>query len=433
MSRLPEGWIETRLADITEPTRDAVLPSPTDDRPYLGLEHVEADTTRVIGTTPSSGLRSAAVRFQPGDTLYGRLRPYLNKVCFPEFEGLASAEFIVFKPRPWLAPKFLLYFLNRGEFVSYASHVNEGDRPRIKWNQIGDYPLYLPPLNEQRRIVAAIEEQFSRLDAAEASFLRVRRTLDVLRAAVLTAATAGLHTEELGSLVTDLRYGTSMKCAYESAGVPVLRIPNVQAGRIDTSDLKFAADPSVDLSPFMVGLDDLLFVRTNGSRKLIGRVAAVGSVGGMAFASYLIRARLKRSAIEPRFAAYALSTPSQRALIEANAATTAGQYNLNLAALRSLPVPLPPLDEQRRIVAEVERQLSLVDALAAGVDSALRRSAALRRAILTRAFAGKLVPHDPSDEPASVLLERIAAERAAAGNGRRPDPSRRHRKVGREP
>ncbi len=90
--------------------------------------------------------------------------------------------------------------------------------------------------------------------------------------------------------------------------------------------------------------------------------------------------------------------------------------------VEALAVPLPPLAEQRRIVAEVERRLSIADAMAAEIDRALRRSAALRRSILEQAFSGKLVPQDPSDEPASVLLERIRAERATAETaaGRRP-------------
>jgi type I restriction enzyme S subunit len=118
----------------------------------------------------------------------------------------------------------------------------------------------------------------------------------------------------------------------------------------------------------------------------------------------------------------ALSTPTARALIESKAATTAGQYNLNLAALKSLPVPLPPIEEQRSIIAEVERRLSITNAMEAQIDRALRRSAALRRSILAQAYSGKLIPQDASDEPASGLLERIAAARSASSPPRRRTP-----------
>ena len=87
-------------------------------------------------------------------------------------------------------------------------------------------------------------------------------------------------------------------------------------------------------------------------------------------------------------------------------------------------IPLPPLDEQRRIVAGVEEQLSVIDALRAAIERGTAQLRSLRRAILERAFRGELVPQDPSDEPASVLLERIAAERAATPAEAAPRPTR---------
>jgi type I restriction enzyme S subunit len=241
---------------------------------------------------------------------------------------------------------------------------------------------------------------------------------------VLLAATAGHQPVEFGTLITDLRYGTSVRCSYEADGPPVLRIPNVQKGKIDRSDLKFATDPDAELASFELRHGDLLFVRTNGSRDLIGRVALVDGAEGMAFASYLIRARPDRSRLDPRYAVIALSAPSVRALIESKAATTAGQYNLNLAALRSIPVTLPAIDDQHRIVGEVDRQLSAIDSLSAAVRRIGIRSEGLRRSILDRAFSGQLLPQDPSDEPASALLKRIGSDPANT------KPARRHgRKV----
>src|SRR5207249_3395633 len=143
------------------------------------------------------------------------------------------------------------------------------------------------PLAEQQRIVAAIEEHFSRLEAAERSLAQAKRRVATLRTATLAVATSGYEPVELGALVTELRYGTSIKCSYEAEGPPVLRIPNIQGGDVDLSDLKFATDADLDLSSFALEKGDLLFVRTNGSRDLIGRVASVDGAEGMAFASYL--------------------------------------------------------------------------------------------------------------------------------------------------
>ena len=96
-----------------------------------------------------------------------------------------------------------------------------------------------------------------------------------------------------------------------------------------------------------------------------------------------------------------------------------------------MPIPLPPFAEQYRIVADVERRLSAIQRAAATVEASLARAERLRQSILKQAFSGKLVPHDPADEPASVLLERIRADReaeaqaAAASNGKSARRGRR--------
>src|SRR5207248_1576969 len=127
--------------------------------PFIGMEHIEAHSMRLLGTVPSETMKSGAVHFFAGDVLYGRLRPYLNKVFCPDFEGLCSAEFIVFAESEFLNSKYLQYFLNSIAFVSFASHLNEGDRPRVDFSQISPYKFPLPPLPEQHRIVAEIEKQ----------------------------------------------------------------------------------------------------------------------------------------------------------------------------------------------------------------------------------------------------------------------------------
>src|SRR5687768_7387918 len=93
---LPSGWISDSLGNLIQPRGEKVSPAEHPDSVFIGMDHVESHTTRIIGSNPASQMKSNAARFYAGDVLYGRLRPYLNKVALPNFDGLASAEFIVF-------------------------------------------------------------------------------------------------------------------------------------------------------------------------------------------------------------------------------------------------------------------------------------------------------------------------------------------------
>src|SRR5262249_51656429 len=118
----------------------------------------------------------------------------------------------------------------------------------------------------------------------------------------------------------------------------------------------------------------------------------------------------------------AFASASIRRQVDARLKTTAGQVGISGGQLRTVPVPLPPVEEQRRLATEVRARLTATEGLSDALARASNRAEALRRAILVRAFRGELVAQDPDDEPASLLLERIAAERAAA-----PGPARKRR------
>jgi type I restriction enzyme S subunit len=224
---------------------------------------------------------------------------------------------------------------------------------------------------------------------------------------------------KLSDVTAHQGYGSSAKATGDPDGVPVLRMGNIDRGQIVTESLKFLPRYHADAAKFRLASGDLLFNRTN-SPELVGKTAVYKCEPPEAlFASYLIRVRLTDECL-PAWAALVLNSSLGREYIGRVRTQQVGQANVNGTKLAAMPVPLPPLEEQRRIVAEIEQQLSQIDALRAAVKSAQRRSASLRRAILERAFRGELVPQDPHDEPASVLVERIRAERAAAP----PRPSR---------
>ena len=97
---LPDGWEWTTIGKATKPMQKRVNPQDHPALPYIGMENVEAHTMQLLGTVPAKEMKSAADTFSPGDVLHGRLRPYLNKVYLPEFTGLCSTEFIVFRKAP---------------------------------------------------------------------------------------------------------------------------------------------------------------------------------------------------------------------------------------------------------------------------------------------------------------------------------------------
>jgi type I restriction enzyme S subunit len=263
----------------------------------------------------------------------------------------------------------------------------------------------IAPRAEQDRVVAAIEEHFSRLDAAEAALCVSRERNSRLRRALLARLGTGIKPVALGDVSIEAHYGTSIRCSYDGPGWPVLRIPNIQNGHIDIHDMKFASDANTDLKPYQIERGDLLFVRTNGSRDLIGRVAVVDTDDRLAFASYLIRVRPDERRLDARFAALALASPQCREQIETKAATTAGQYNLNLRSIASLEIPLPPIEQQHRLTTEIDSQLTVLDSVSRTIEQTLLRAQSLRRSILDQAFAGALVPRDPGESVSRHLAE----------------------------
>lgn len=257
---------------------------------------------------------------------------------------------------------------------------------------VAEIPLPLPPLEEQRRIVDILEDHLSRLDAARVALGNAGLRQKALRSALLerlprTTDLVG----RLGDIAVASGYGTSSKCVEGGPGPAVVRIPNLRDGRVDLTDEKRVADPDADVSGLILRSGDLLIVRTNGSRDLVGRSAVVQEGVDAAFASYLIRFRLDQDRVVPRWVQAILESPSMRRRLESMAASSAGQYNLGLAKLASLPIPLPSApDEQVRRLDKLDGLLDGLEVVTAALDKADRRMVRLRSSLLAAAFSGRL-------------------------------------------
>jgi restriction endonuclease S subunit len=194
--KLPKGWVETTLGEIARPGRVRVSPREHPELPFIGLEHIESQTMRLLGRGDAGGVRSSSTLFEKGDVLYGKMRPYLNKVWVAEFAGMCSTELLVFPHILELNSTFLALRLNADDFVSFANQQVSGDRPRVNFTRLSAFPIYLPPLAEQGRIVATANESLSRMRASESAARRGSERLVKYRAAVLHAAVSGELTSE---------------------------------------------------------------------------------------------------------------------------------------------------------------------------------------------------------------------------------------------
>ena len=428
-----------------------------------------------------------------------------HKCCIGR--GLAALH-----PCGGIGPKFLLYLFRSIEPVISGKGTGSTFKAVTKAFVEG-LEFNLPPLPEQHRIVAKIEELFSELDKAVENLKAARAQLATYRQAVLKHAFAGkltaqwreenedkLETPEqllarikqeragryeqqlqewkaagktweesgepskrparpsklkeisqlsltetkilpslpdgwsylrLGFVINEPKYGTSKKCDYNYEGTGVLRIPNVVRGVVDASDLKGAHFEEDEKRTHALRNGDILVIRSNGSISIVGKCAIISKAEEQyLYAGYLIRLRSNPRALLPDYLAALLSSHLLRTQIEHKAKSTSGVNNINSGEIQSLIVPLCGLSEQEVVVERLSASLSAIEGIEAELDNQLLKAVALRQSILKKAFAGQLVAQDPSDEPASVLLDRIKAEKKQASRSRETTKRIRKKRTG---
>lgn len=403
---LPSDWRWSEWKDVARVASNLVNPADFQDHPHIAPNHIESGTGRLLPyqTVRDDGVTSSKHLFKPGQLLYSKIRPYLAKAVVVDFDGLCSAD--MYPVDTELDHRYLKWWMLSPDFTRFAA--GEQARtvlPKINKDALGRLPVPVPPLAEQHRIVDLLEDHLSRLDAADAYLDACKRRLDALQRAVLADIYAG-PTQTLASLASASGYGTSVKCVEDGPGDAVVRIPNLVDGRIDLTDEKRVADAAVDVSSMKLRQGDLLIVRTNGSVDLIGRSAVVQHGIDAAFASYLIRYRLRPDVVRPEWVQAMLSAPQTRRRIESLAASSAGQYNLSLAKLDPLKLPVPSLDAQDAGLARLHDARDRIGRLRATALVADKRRAGLRRSLLAAAFSGRLTtdPSDVSEAEATVAV-----------------------------
>ena len=388
--------------------------------------------------------------------------------------------------------KFIFYLVLNDEFISNLNPLQRGTSyPAVRNDDVLAQEILLPPLAEQHRIVAAIEQHLTRLDAAVTALQRVQANLQRYRASLLNTACEGKlapteaalaraegrdyeHADRLlarilverrarwaaqptrrgrykeptppdTSALPQLPEGWVWSSIGESFEVFVGATPRrsrtdywdgdiswVSSGEVSFNRIRTTREritkkgfknSSVDIHPQGTVLLGMI-----GEGKTRGQVSILDIPACNSQNSAAIR--VSQAGLSPDYIFYFLwgQYDATRRIGSGN-----NQPALNKSRVQEIPFPLPPLAEQQRIVAEVERRLSVIQQAEATVEASLKRAERLRQSILKQAFSGRLAPQDPNDEPAAVLLARIQAERAAAETAAKARRKPRRRRRSRPP
>jgi type I restriction enzyme S subunit len=273
--------------------------------------------------------------------------------------GLLSPLYPTFRTQSHSDSRYVWHMLRSQEALSRFDRISFGSVPRKRRASVPDFlsvEIPLPPLPEQRRIASI-------LDQADKSRFRRREAIKALDDIVESELESVYeHTEKtvpLMTLVEEFRYGTSVKSG--PTGVPVLRIPNVSRRVLDLTEIKYVSLTDAELIRLALREDDLLVVRSNGNREIVGATVRVPAFPSPhVFASYLIRMR-PRETTNAAFVSKYLSSSRGRAGLRAGATTSAGQYNINTKTLAALPIALPSTAIQDNFVANLRRLNSLLE------------------------------------------------------------------------
>ena len=455
------GWIQATLGDFVATRTRGIVPNKTPDTTFE-LYSVPSLDTGAPEIVTGSEVGSNKQIVDEGTVLLCKINPRINRtwVVSPHtpYQKIASTEWITFPPNESFEPKYLAYYLKQDtvrDFLAANASGVGGSLMRVKPTTLKDYPFPLAPLDQQKRIVAEIEKQFSRLDEAVASLKRVKANLKRYKAAVLKAAVEGrlveieaerarregrsyetgeqllLHILETrrsqwqgkgkykeptppdttglpelpegwvwaspdqlsmndDSAICAGPFGTIFKAKdFRSAGVPIIFLRHVSPGQYLTHKPGFMDEQKWQelFQPYSVYGGELLITKL-GEPPGICAIYPSG-IGPAMVTPDVIKMSVNAEIALSSYLMFYFNSEVARKFSSGVAFGTT-RTRLTIPIFREMPVAVPPLGEQHRIVAEVDRRLSLLREAEAQVDANLQRTERLRQSILAQAFSGRL-------------------------------------------
>jgi type I restriction enzyme, S subunit len=493
VSELPTEWTWTNIGEISErihygyTASSTVVPTGTK---LLRITDIQNNWVKweLVPYCMISEEDEQKYLLKKGDLVFARTGATVGK-SFLIQDDIPRAVFASYLIRIILPNdihrEFVYYFFQSHSYWKQISEDQIGSgQPNVNASILSQLNIPLPPLNEQRRIVAKLEKLLAKCEASKQRLDKIPGILKRFRQSILAAACSGRLTadwraqnpdvEPASELLKRIRekrqkshekkcekakekgarkpkepfedystiklenreelplswcitlfgnltetQGGIQKTSKRTPGdnpYPYLRVANVYRGYLKLNEIEYFELFENDLATWKLEKNDLLIVEGNGSPTEIGRCAIWdGSIEDCVHQNHIIRSR-PLSGIEASFLLTYLNSPQGMEVMTQLASSTSGLHTLSVSKVNNIIVPLAPIEEQKEIVQRVGKLFKLADQIEQRYQKARVYVDQLPQSILAKAFRGELVPQDPTDEPASVLLERIRAERSEQQN-----------------
>lgn len=454
---IPDSWAATNLGSIVDygKTKKCELADIDDVTWVVELEDIEKDTSRIIsrGYTPARDFKSSKNIFNKGDILYGKLRPYLNKVVMADENGVCSTEIIPINAEPLVINKYIFYWVKSHRFLDYVNDVSYGvNMPRLGTSDGLNAPFILAPFAEQKEIVDRLDKLLAQVEVTQARLARIPDIIKQFSQSVLAAAVSGKLTEEwrkknnanftfhetkILNLIKKDKYslaigpfGSNLKTSdYKDKGVPLVFVREIRGNYFGDDKTKYIEEGKFnELKAHAITPGDILVTKM-GSPPGDVTIYPEGRPDAVITAD-CIKISVDDTAYDKKYILFAMKSPLFKDRV-VNISAGVAQQKVNLKRFRELSIPVPFIDEQTEIVRRVEQLFAYADSIEQQAKAAKERVDKLTQAILAKAFRGELTADwraaNPvlisGDNSAAALLARIQAERATVKPRKRASKS----------
>ena len=406
LGEVPAHW-EVRRLKYSAPFGNGKLDNKPEGVTYVGLENIEPWTGELLLDYQPDSVDSTVVTFAPGDVLFGKLRPYLAKVASPDFEGTATSEVLVMRPLEECSQSYLAYCLLNAPYIRWIDTLTYGAKmPRVSPDEVACSFMPLPPLSEQQAIAAFLDRETARIDALIAKKERLIELLQEKRTALITrAVTKGLdpdapmkpsgvawlgeipahwETTKLRRLLTVVTYHVDVhpEQVYQEIGIRSWGrgifhkdpVPGSQLGDKRVFELR----PGELVLNIVFAWEGAVAIVSEGER---------GMIASHRFPTF----QHTKTLVDSDYLFMFLQSEHGRGLMALNSPGAAGRNRtIRIDSFLDEEVPLPPLEEQREIVAIFRLDERRLQALADKVSEAVDRLKELRNALISAAVTGRI-------------------------------------------